>query len=335
LTCYLRQDLLAKAGLKPPESWSAYKSLVDTIAKWAPGLVAVEPWGDDFRGTMFLARAMPYVKHPASHSVFFDIDTGEPLIDSPGFVRALADSRAALAGLAPESLRLSAQDCRRLVLEGRAAMAIACEPGRGDEKAVTRGPGIDLAFVPLPGAAEYYSRRDRNWQRPSDKPVNRVTLCPFSGLSLGVAAGLAPPRSQAAWNLVTFLGFERYDAAFAGIAKTVTRESQLIPPPTWIGPDLRPDELFSYLSATAESLRPTALVPELAVIGRQHFREALTAGIGPALDGRATPEAALQQVGERWRAIAKELGPERVRDSYRKGLGLLPAMPLPQAIPTK
>jgi ABC-type glycerol-3-phosphate transport system substrate-binding protein len=330
LTCYLRRDLLEKAGLKPPHTWDEYQALVDSSSKWAPGLSIVEPWSPDFRATMFLARALPTVKSPGGFSVFFDIDTGEPLIDSPGFVRALGQSVAAVSKMAADVKTLTPADCRRLILTGKAAMAVAFEPGRSDEKPMERPAGISLSFVRLPGMREIYSRASKSWSTLPDQGVNDATLVPFAGLAAGVSKSISPKRAEAAWNLAIFLGLDRYEQAFVNAPKSVCRESQLSGTATWVSPDLRPNELFGYCGVTAECLRQPNISAELPVVGHSRFRQALTEGLTAALEGKASPEAALKGVAQRWRAISKELGVDRVRDSYRRCLGLPAAMNLPE-----
>jgi len=330
LACYVRRDLLEKAGLKPPETWDEYLALVESAPKWAPGLAVVEPWGRDFRATMFLARALPYVKNPGSYSVFFDIDTGGPLIDSPGFVKALEQAIAALGKMPSEVKKLSPADCRRWILSGKAALAISSEPGQSDDRSSARAPGIALSCVRLPGMREVYNRKAKSWEATRDGDVNYATLAPFSGLGAGVSKGIPAARSEAAWSLVAFLSADRYEQAFAKVPKSVCRESQLVGAISWASPDLRPEELGAYLGATADCLRQANLTGELPVVGHAKFRQALAEGLTTVLDGKSAPEAALKTVGERWKAIAGEIGVERVRDSYRSCLGIPPVIKLPE-----
>jgi ABC-type glycerol-3-phosphate transport system substrate-binding protein len=328
LTCYLRRDLLDKADLKPPRTWEEYQALVDSVSKWAPGLSVAEPWGPDFRATIFSARALPLVKSPGSFSVYFDIETGDPLIDSPGFVRALEQSVAAISKMAPDTKNLTPADCRQLILSGKAAMAISFEPGRTDIKKIERPSGISLSFVRLPGTRQTYNHSAKAWTT-AEQEINDATLAPFTGLAAGVTKGIPPKRADAAWNMANFLGLERYEQAFLNAPKSVCRESQLSAAATWVSPDLRTNELFSYQGVAAESLRQSNLSAEFLVIGHAKFRQALTDGLTAALEGKSSPAAALKGVGERWRAISKELGVDRVRDSYRRCLGLPAALNLP------
>jgi hypothetical protein len=81
-------------------------------------------------------------------------------------------------------------------------------------------------------------------------------------------------------------------------------------------------EALDYVRAAGDSLRDGRVVAELPVIGRQRFRDALTAALGPALSGESQPQAALSAAANRWREITAELGPENVRKSYRRSLNL-------------
>jgi multiple sugar transport system substrate-binding protein len=329
LTCYLRGDLLAKAGLKAPTTWDEYQTLLESLPKWAPGLTAVEPWSPDFRATMFLARALPYVKTSGDLSVYFNIETGAPLIDSPGFARALTQAVAAATKLSPDCLNLTPADCRRLILAGKAAMAISMEPGRGGEKPIARAPGAALSFCRMPGARQVYNRQSQAWESDRGRETNYATLAPVGGLAIGVSKSTPEKTAEAAWNLVAFLTADRYEQALATVAKSACRESQVAKGVDWLGAELHTDELYGYLAVTAESLRPTNPSPELPLIARAEFRQALTDGISAALDGKVQPDAALKGVAERWQAISARIGVEKIRDSYRAGLGISPVLKIP------
>ena len=205
LVLYYRRDLLENAGLRPPETWADYQTLLEKLDEWAPGLTAVEPWGEEFRATMFLARAASYAKHPGNYSFDFDISTGDPLIGTPGFARALEDAVKAVAKMPVEVRTFSPADCRRAFFEGRAALAIAYETGPGnpilpggrpdtgsneereetsarddtDSDASRPSHEFSAGFVRLPGSREVYNPSSERWESPPGQGVNRVTLADF------------------------------------------------------------------------------------------------------------------------------------------------------------
>ncbi|MBW3539990.1 MAG: extracellular solute-binding protein [Planctomycetes bacterium] len=338
LVCYYREDLLDRAGLEPPETWDDYQRLLETLDEWALGLVAVEPWGDDFRATMFLARSVAFARHPDQYSLFFDVETGQPLIDSPGFVRGLESAARAMKHL-PESVRnFSPADCRREMLAGRAALAIGLEPfgsvrdgiqtdrhatsDAGDRATAVRPENVRLGVTPLPGAREVYNPNISAWEQPRGGPVHRVPLTGFAGYAVAVLDSGNDASRKPAWKLVERVAVSELEAAFPPSLLSPCRHSQLERLDGWTGAELSSEEAASYLGAIAASLENPQLVAELPVVGRERFLAALATGVEPALAGEATAADALSDVASQWRKVLDELGVETVRASYRRALGV-------------
>jgi ABC-type glycerol-3-phosphate transport system substrate-binding protein len=331
LVCYFRQDLLQAAGLKPPQTWDEYQQLLDNLEQWAPGLNAVEPWGEHFRATMFLARAVSLAQHPGQYSLFFDIDTGDPLIDSPAFVQALQAARAALAKMPGGVLRFSPAECRIELLSGRAALAIAREPSAIDAASSVdaasepAGKPVDAASfgaIRLPGSREVYDASRQQWETSPDKGTSYVTLTAFSGWGIGASSAYPRMQIDAAWHALLKIGGPDLVSGFPPTVVGLCRESQLQSGtfPVNFGGDMS----ASLVDAVAQSLRNTRIVAELPIAGRDEFRLALTAALGTALDGSKSPAEALRAAGEDWRKTIARIGPAQHRDNYRMGLGLSP-----------
>jgi multiple sugar transport system substrate-binding protein len=336
LVCYYRQDLLNAAGLNPPQTWDEYQQLLERIAAWAPGLVAVEPWSERFRTTMFLARAVSLAQHPGHFSLFFDIETGEPLIDSPGFVRALEAARAAVSRMEPAVLTYDPADCRAALLSGRAALAIGYESPGFDESRDTDSPsvsaheradGMTIGVARLPGTREIYNPSRRAWEPPAEKGVQRVTLCGFAGWAIAASSASSPRETEASWNALAKVrgrdGVSGFPAGVVGLC----RESQLSNPAAIAGTGLAGEEATAYVNAVAQSLRDLQLVAELPAAGRDDFRSALARAITEALSGSQPAEQALQKASRAWHEIIARIGAANVRDSYRVNLGLSPLSP--------
>ncbi|MGQ0635172.1 MAG: hypothetical protein ACT4QC_11215 [Planctomycetaceae bacterium] len=332
LVCCFRQDLLERAGLAAPATWEDYDKLVETLDKWAPGLHAAEPCQPAFLATLFLARAVSYAKHPEQYSLYFDIDSGAPLIDGPGFVRALESAVATWRRMPEAVRRLSPDDCRQRLQTGQAALALIVEPATaasdsadsresaGDEMAAA----MSVGFCRLPGARAVYDPSKKTWEAARDRGVNQVTLCGFAGWAAGAAGAAKPTEVEGAWSAFRRLAGDSYSGIPPRVAGPC-RESQageinLVEGSGWNG-----REATVCLEAVAASLRDRRLVWELPVPGRTAFLEALSRGIGRALDEGAPADQALQQVAAEWRQIAQSLGTEKVRDAYRQSLGLGPA----------
>ncbi|HEY2253249.1 MAG TPA: extracellular solute-binding protein [Planctomycetaceae bacterium] len=328
LVCYFRRDLLSAAGLSPPQTWEDYQQLLDTLANWAPGCTAVEPWSESFRATMFLARAVSLAQHPGQYSLYFDIETGEPLIDGPGFVRALEAARSALAAMPADVRRYNPADCRAELLQGRAALAIACEPLAGRSSAATgtvsdRKDDMQIGCIRLPGAREIYNTDRHIWEPVADKGVNYVTFTAFSGWGVGASGRNSTTQTEAGWNALLKACGADFTSGFPPGISGLCRESQL-PGTGSVSPGLEPQEANSLAQAIAQSLRDTRLVADLPLAGRAEFRKALTRAVAHVIDESAAPEQALHDAAQDWRQLIEKLGPAKVRDGYRASLGLSP-----------
>lgn len=337
LVCYYRKDLLEAAGLEPPETWDDYQKLLESRGSWASGLSVVEPWCEEFRATLFLARALPWCKHPGSLSVFFDLAEGEPLIDGPGFVRALELSKQAVnaAGHAG-TLNLTPAECRRALLEGKAAIGLTFETGPGNppfpfapapasnsesQPVSVRADKIELGFCPLPGTRQVYNRTIAEWQPTRDVDANRATLTAFAGLACGVSPQTPSEHQRAAWDLLAELAVQGVAGNFPGPAKSLCRESQLGVAATWTADDLSAAERGRYVGALAQSLRNENLVSELPILGRDKFRDDLTAGLTRFLTTDASAQDVLGEVAAQWNKRLDQIGRQDVLNSYRISLG--------------
>jgi ABC-type glycerol-3-phosphate transport system substrate-binding protein len=333
LVCYYRQDLLKAANLSPPQTWEEYQQLLDNLESWAPGLTASEPWSDSFRATMFLARAVSSAQHPAHYSFFFDIETGEPLIDSPAFVRALESAKTALQRMPSAVLHFGPQDCRREILQGRAALAVACEPsGSGmavqsrdqSDQSIERAQNISLGFIRLPGSREVYDASRHVWESAPDKGIHRVTLTGFGGWAVGCSARQSQMQIEAAWNALIQVAGPRLSSALPVGLAGLCRDSQLAGASSFVGTEIDGGEAGMYATAVSQNLRDDRLVAELPFAVREELRDALSRALASAFSNSETPAEALGAAAAAWRATVNRFGKNRLRDNYRMSLGLSP-----------
>ncbi|MFO1019736.1 MAG: extracellular solute-binding protein [Planctomycetales bacterium] len=332
LVLYYRADLLEAAKLSPPVTWEDYGKLLADLPKWAPGLKAVEPWGPEFRGTMFLARAACYGKHPDHSTFLIDSETGDPLIGSPAFQRAWKIAQEQIGKLSPDVMKMTPADCRKAILAGEAALAITQEfpnsavetdsaqpntPVKRDEKA-------KLGFIRLPGTKDVYNPTLRAWENSKEQQGHRVTLIGYSGLCAAVAQKTEEAARPIAWSLITTLVLEE-NAQMPEGTLSLTRETDLGRGDQLTGPELNPQERGSYLDAVARSLRDRQLTMQLPVPHRGKFMASLNQHLTTALtDLKIPPEELVKRVEADWKKLIVEIGPTQVRDCCRISLGLRP-----------
>jgi ABC-type glycerol-3-phosphate transport system substrate-binding protein len=335
LVCYYRQDLLRTARGKAPETWDEYQELVDSLEKWAPGLVAVEPLGAEFRATTFFARSLAYCKHPENYSVWFDIDTVKPTLTTAGFIEGLERAQQTWAKLPAAVATYSPADCRQLVLSGKAALAIGWEPQSADlvsrstsnegSPPPQRIEGIQLGICRLPGSRRVFNRNSKKWDTLPAGTVHSPALCGFSGMAAGVILPRQNGGDAAAANLlISLTSTALFNEAFSALPKGPCRESQISIASNWFGPELSTEESSQYTDAVAQSLRDPQLVAQLPLLGAEEFRQAASMALEPLLKGEADPQQTAAAMQKSFEAIIERLGTDAIRDSHRRGLGLAP-----------
>ncbi|MFO0918020.1 MAG: extracellular solute-binding protein [Planctomycetaceae bacterium] len=326
LLCYYRADLLSAAGGEPPRTWDDYQQLIDEIDQWAPQLSAWEPCGPEFRASLFLARATAFCKHSQNYSLWFDIQTGEPLFDTPGFERALETAQAAWKKMPAEVWTATPEDCRQALLAGRAALALTWEPSASYPRSVQQSqvvaeqPGpVLIGAVRLPGADSVYQRDAKRWESPSEGEPNQPGFVGFTGLALGVTGA---NDTAAAWSLFESL-VGQLSQAFAERPRSPCRESEM--GLAWFGADgtLSPETAASITEATAASLRHGNVVCDLALPHAHAIREILTTELARVKDGSAKPQDVLAAINSQI-AAATQADRTALRAAYRRSLGLSP-----------
>lgn len=322
LLLYYRSDLLEAAGKTPPQSWDDYQALLESLEEWAPGMSAVEPWGEESRSITFLAHALPYVKTSGNYSAFFDYKSGEPMIGSPGFVRGLQECRDVLSLLDPESAKMNSAQTLDEIREGRAAIAIGDafpHTGSYTQDGSSEAEAIPISVVPIPGASSIFDPGRSAWQDLNGK-LNHVTLTGWEGLSVGILAAGRAEKNQAAWNFLRWMMMSNPESCFVPGYRTSTRLSTSSK--IWSPPFPHLDER-SHVEATRFSLREAEVVPAVIIAHRDQFMNQLSQTVTKVLiEKSAEPHEALQQLAQSWASLMEELGKEKVRLSYATGLGV-------------
>lgn len=335
LQCYYRSDLLAEADLEPPESWADYVELIQNRAVWAGDLPVLEPWHEDFLPTMFQARALAFTKHPENFSLLFDIATGKPLLDTAGFQRSVEVNRTILEQLPDEVRSMTPRDCFARLIAGEAAMVLAVECGRNsigvpfaecdsELQPLTRErpDGVRIASCPLPGHPQVYDLSSREWRQLPETRINRATLTAIGGLGLCCGSKASGNALQAAVQLIRRLGVEQTSSAFPDGTRTITRESQFEAAAGWQSPGMTSGESRQNLRGIVQQLRSRQVVADLPVLERTRFRKVLQTELRAWRDGEVGDAEVLPRIQAKWQELADEIGVERIRDSYRRAVGL-------------
>jgi len=274
---------------------------------------------------MLLARAAPYVVHRANYSALFQIDTMEPLIDGPPFVRALEEQVAALGSHAGEQIRSDPAAVRRAFWAGRCGMAVTWPSATAkgtDKRTAPSGRSIRLGLAELPGSMDVYNIAPQAWETRRTDEDPHVPLLGIAGRLGGVTTRCSSPET--AFRLLLWLSDAQWNrqVSAASPATTLFRQSDVRFPQAWTEAEIPPATAARYALLTQQTLSRQQWLFDLRIPGRAEYLAVLDEAVQQAIRGQQKPQEALQQAKTRWREITSRLGLDRQRDAYRRSLGL-------------
>ncbi|MDH5265330.1 MAG: extracellular solute-binding protein [Betaproteobacteria bacterium] len=319
-----REEFRRKAGraLEVPKTWPELQE----IARFFQGRklddgriisgISEVTVSDALLGNQFIKRAAPYAKHPAvTGGFYFDLETMEPLVNTPGWVAALEDFRAAQDLYPAGGRRMSFPEVIRSFGSGESVFSDswddpfiqAMEPGNPLRNRV----GAALS----PGSRRVWNRRAGRWDDFPD--VNYVPYVVY-GWTSGVPR--STPHKQAAFD---FLGFyanrrnHRADMLVGRFGMNPFRASDL-DVDFWVTrAGWSPAVARSYVDTLERMANSRSRVLDLRIHRGQEYLYHLSVGVYRAITGRDSPQAALDAVAERWRKLTQQVGIDKQREAYR------------------
>jgi multiple sugar transport system substrate-binding protein len=336
LVCYYRADLFEQFHRRPPRTWKEFHELAEFFSKRenlgeaapaanAPWHGCVQPLAEGWAGRVLLARAAPYVKHRDHYSTYFEIESMKPLVDGPGYVRALEElvADAKLGPADPRSIDLDA--ARHAFQSGQAALAIAWP----SHQRLTKRPVSPVAtgFAELPGATEDYNFANASWEERTEADGQRVTLLGLAGRQASLSAN--SPNHREAFQLLAWLSAKNWGGQIGSVssassATTLYRRSQLRAPQPWVDAGTDADAARVYGETVRDALGRSNYLFAPRIPGHERYMAALDTAAAEALAGQATAAEALANAAADWQAITDELGRDLQRKAYRQSLGLEP-----------
>ncbi len=324
--CYYRADLFEQLDLPPPRTWDEYLTAARLLADANPGAEswhgALEPLGPGWAGLILLARAAPYAKHRENYSAWFDIQTMEPLIAGPPFVRALEELVEAAKLGSTGSLEYDPDEVRRAFWSGRAGMALSWPTAAADDLPADVDTGIRAGFAELPGSKKVYNVSRNRWDERAEGECPYVSLIGIAG-RLGVIPRTAA-HPDAARELLMWLSGSHWSPTVSARSRATTlfRQEHVGAPAAWVEPPAEADAAAQYAVATEAALGRRDWVTALRIPGRETYLAALDEAVRAAVRGDATPQETLEVAAASWRDTTEALGLDRQRTAYRRSLGL-------------
>jgi multiple sugar transport system substrate-binding protein len=349
LVCYYREDLLQDAGhreafkgkfgrdLAPPRTWEEFADLAEFFhgRDWTGGKTPAFslpplPKDDDGLDREFFAVAACFARRAVREdeksspgtelfSFHYELDTGIPRINKPGFVHALQLLRRMQAFRPQEA----AAEPTAAFESGRAVLCVA-------------GPAWAARFQKSPHVAKRFG--------VCRAPGGGCFFAFESGDRVPAADNFVPYLGTGGWLGVVPKGATHPEAAFALLAFLGDPKIglEIVTEPEWGGGAFRRDQLVSggwqsfglregVKNSLVEAIRQWLLHPQminpvvrLRTPDAAAHQMALLAQVRAALTGGMDAQAALDAAAAEWRRLDQGTPLKARVSNYRLSLGLIP-----------
>jgi multiple sugar transport system substrate-binding protein len=276
----------------------------------------------------FMSFSAPFVIGPDNPKLYwFDPETMEPLMDSPGHQRAM-ETLVDLIQFGPEAMMgWSLGESWDHFLRGQAALTFTW----GDLGALAQQEGSQVkgktGAAPMPGTTEYYDITSGQWKQVEG--VNKV-----GNTTGGSWAGVISKFSDApdcAYFLLALMAHPEKSKVYAyrgwdGVDPG--RFSHYLPPygtntiDGYVAAGWDPGDAESYTNAYYENFSSELMFPYLRIPGTFEYWTALDIHLSEAATGQKTAAEALKATVDDFNAITDRLGRDLQREIYVKSLGL-------------
>ncbi|MFE7647891.1 extracellular solute-binding protein [Streptomyces phaeoluteigriseus] len=311
--------------LQVPRTWAEYQEIaeffgdkdLDGDGKANYGSAEVTK-RDDLTFSAFISRAAPYVKNPdVKGGVFFDVKTMTPLINTPGFVRALDDMVKAKSIWAPGGANFGLGDEIFSFGGGQTLMSYSWDDAFIQAQQPDSRIRNKVQAAPLPGSAEVYNRTTKSWDRKANQ-------APYFTWGWTSAVAEASRHQQMAFDYLCFFSNEANAALDLTIGRFGVNPYRYahFDPAFWEQQGWEKDVAESYVRTLAGMEKSTNRVFDLRVPGVNQYMSALADGVAAALAGQSSPQQALDGVAEEWSKITDQIGKDKVQRAYRDVVAL-------------
>jgi multiple sugar transport system substrate-binding protein len=344
---YYRRDLLEdpkhqkafqeKYGyeLRPPQTWDEFGD----VAEYFNGKDLNGDGQGDSGLTMhlkvggqgmfhFMSFSAPYVIGPENPSLYwFDPENMDPLIDSPGHVRAL-EKLVELTEYGPDAMTAwSLGESWDHFLRGEAALTFTW----GDLGALAQQQGSQvkgkIGAAPIPGTSEYYDIDAGEWVQTDQTNVVGNTT---GGSWAGVISKFSD-APEATYYLLALMATKEKSTVYAARGWDGVdpgRSFHFLPPDgsasmeNYNKAGWNEGDAEEYTTAYFDSFNAEQQFPYLRIPATFEYWTALDISLSEAVTGQAEPEEVLKTTAEEFDSITERLGREEQLEIYKTSLNL-------------
>lgn len=338
---YYRTDVLEELGMEPPKTWDDYLA----VAEAANGKDMNGDGEADYGSCISKKRgaqsywwitsiAAPFIQaQGTSQGAFFDAETFEPLVNNPGFIRALEIYKATNQFGPPDEQTIDVGNTRSLWTSGRCALTL--DWGDIGSLAVAEGSKVNglTGAVVTPGSTQVLDRAtgelvdcDETTCPYAVDGVNHAPFASFGGWSGGVSAGIDQTVKDAAYAFLSYMSQPaqaNVDVTIGATGFNPYRISQFEEQQPWLDAGFTEEAAANYLGAIQDSLNSPNMVLDLRIPQNQRYQGVVLDEVASRyLAGELTAEEAAAEITARWNEISDELGRDDQKAAYLGTLGI-------------
>ena len=277
-------------------------------------------------GFYFLgSRATAYVKHPDSRAFLFEPDTMKPMINNPGWVRAIQDVLDCLPSEPADQLNADPGTTGfQQFLAGTGSMLswwgdIGSNVKTNDTSVIGDVTGFDI----LPGSPDVYNHAAGKWETLASGQNNAPNMA-YIGWGIYVMARVDadPKKQKAAWSLAAHLGgkdISLWMAAYPSGFQPYRQSHFNIP--EWVGAGYDEKFIKSFLDSQSNSYNHPNAAIEPRIPGIFQYYSVAEDELSKIYAGQMTAQAGADNIAAAWEKITDQLGRDNQIKLYKASLG--------------
>jgi multiple sugar transport system substrate-binding protein len=288
-------------------------------------LDAPKPWGG-FCFYFVEDRATAYVKLPGDKVWLFDPDTMKPLVNNPGWVRAIQDIVDSLPYEPADQLNADpGTTAFQQFLAGTGSLLawwgdIGQMANTSDSSVVGNVIGFDI----LPGSDEVYNRKSGKWEKP-EGGVNYAPNMAYLGWGIYVMKRVDSDgrKHKAAWSAAAHLGGKdlslwtvMYPSGFQ-----VHRQSHFNID-EWLAAGYQKDYITSYLNSQKNSYTHPNFAIEPRIPGIFQYYSVAEDELTKVFARKISAQQGADNIAAAWEKLTDKIGREKQIALYKQSLGL-------------
>ena len=271
-------------------------------------------------------RATAYVKHPDNKAWLFDPENMKPLVNNPGWVRAIQDVIDCLPSEPADQLNADpGTTAFQQFLAGTGSMLSWWgDVGSMANTSDTSVIGNDVAFDILPGSDDVYNYKTNKWEKLASGP-NVSPNCAYLGWGVYVMARVDadPKKQKAAWSAAAHLGGKDLSLWMvmypSGMQVHRNSHSDIA---EWVGAGYQKDYITSYLKSQFGSYNHPNRAIEPRIPGIFQYYSVAEDELAKVYAGKMTAQQGADSIAAAWEKLTDQIGREGQLKLYRASIGM-------------